>query len=99
MAGWPIALGGSEDPEISTRWALLEVGLAVGYPGREGVGGGGSTVFPRCTCSSTVCLEERIEGHLGGSVGQASDFGSGHDLTVCEFKPCIRLSAVSTEPV
>ena len=22
-----------------------------------------------------------LEGHLGGSVGEASDFGSGHDLT------------------
>ena len=40
-------------------------------------------------------------GHLGGSVVWASDFGSGHDLTVCEFKPHIRLTAVkpvSTEP-
>ena len=27
-----------------------------------------------------------------------SDFGSGHDLMVLEFKSCIRLSAVSTEP-
>ena len=26
------------------------------------------------------------------------DFGSGHDLTVCEFKPCIRLCADSSEP-
>ena len=26
-----------------------------------------------------------------------SNFGSGHDLTVCEFKPRIALSAVSTE--
>ena len=27
-----------------------------------------------------------------------SDFGSGHDLTVLEFEPRVRLSAVSTEP-
>ena len=27
-----------------------------------------------------------------------SDFGSGHDLTVREFKPCIGLCAVSAEP-
>ena len=26
------------------------------------------------------------------------DFGSGHDLTVHEFKPCIRLASVSIEP-
>ena len=28
-------------------------------------------------------------GHLGGSVGEAADFGSGHDLTVHEFEPCV----------
>ena len=38
-------------------------------------------------------------GHLGGSVGYASDFGSGTIyLTVCEFEPRIGLAAVSTEP-
>ena len=26
------------------------------------------------------------------------DFGSGHDLTVCEFEPYIRLCAESVEP-
>ena len=34
----------------------------------------------------------------GGSVAQASDFGSGHDLMVLEFEPRVGLSAVSTEP-
>ena len=38
------------------------------------------------------------EGHLGGSVGSVSDFGSGHDLTVWEFEPHIRLCADSLEP-
>ena len=38
-----------------------------------------------------------LQGCLGGSVGWASDFGSGHDLVVCEFKPRIRLSALRTE--
>ena len=28
----------------------------------------------------------------------ALGFGSAHDLTVCEFEPCIGLSAVSAEP-
>ena len=37
-------------------------------------------------------------GHLGGSIGWASDFGSGHDLTVCEFKPHVGLRADSSEP-
>ena len=33
----------------------------------------------------------------GGPVGWASDFSSGHDLTVSEFEPHIRLTAVSAE--
>lgn len=37
-------------------------------------------------------------GCLGGSVGYTSDFGSGHDLRVHEFGPCIRLSTVNIEP-
>ena len=39
-----------------------------------------------------------ILGRLGGPVGYASDFGSGHDLTVCEFEPCVGLCADSSEP-
>ena len=35
---------------------------------------------------------------LGGSVGGASDFGSGHDLSVRGFEPCIGLHVVSAEP-
>ena len=38
------------------------------------------------------------EGRLGGSVGLASDFGSGHDLKVCEFEPHVGLCADSSEP-
>ena len=37
-------------------------------------------------------------GRLGGSVGWASDFYSGHDLPVHEFKPCVGLCADSLEP-
>ena len=37
-------------------------------------------------------------GCLGGSVGWASDFGSGHDLTVCEFEPRVGLCADGSEP-
>ena len=37
-------------------------------------------------------------GLLGCSVGWASNFSSGHDLTVHEFEPCIRLCADSSEP-
>ena len=37
-------------------------------------------------------------GRLGGSVGWAPDFSSGHDLTVREFKPRVGLCADSSEP-
>ena len=37
-------------------------------------------------------------GCLGGSVSKASNFGSGHDLRVHEFKPCVGLCAHSSEP-
>ena len=39
-----------------------------------------------------------LPGHLGGSVGLASDIGSDHDLTVRGFEPRVGLSAVSREP-
>ena len=39
-----------------------------------------------------------LMGRLGGSVGEASDLGSGHDLAVCEFQPRIGLCADSSEP-
>lgn len=42
VAGGPAALVDSEDPALSSFWALWEVELPVGDPGREGVGGGGS---------------------------------------------------------
>ena len=42
--------------------------------------------------------KNEILGHLGGSVSWASDFSSGHDVTVCGFKPHIRLCADSSEP-
>ena len=38
-----------------------------------------------------------LMGRLGGSVSQASDFGSGCDLMVHEFKPHVRLCAASSE--
>ena len=37
-------------------------------------------------------------GHPGGSVGWASDSGSGHDLPVHELESRTGLAAVSTEP-
>ena len=39
-----------------------------------------------------------IWGYLGGSVGEVSDFGSGHDLMVRGFEPSIGLCADSSEP-
>ena len=38
------------------------------------------------------------EGRQGGSVGWASGFGSGHDLTVREFEPRVGLCADCSEP-
>ena len=38
-----------------------------------------------------------MEGRLGDSVSQVSDFGSGHDLADREFEPHIGLAAVSME--
>ena len=37
-------------------------------------------------------------GRLGGSVSEASDFGSGHDLVVRESEPHVTLCADSSEP-
>ena len=37
-------------------------------------------------------------GRLGGSVGWAADFGSGHDLAVHGFEPRVGLCADSSEP-
>ena len=45
--------------------------------------------------SLLLCKSER-QGCPGGSVRQASDFGWGHDLAVCEFQPCVRLCADSS---
>ena len=39
-----------------------------------------------------------VLGRPGGSVGWASDLGSGHDLVVCEFEPRVGLCADSSEP-
>ena len=44
--------------------------------------------------SKVRTLKHAHGGRLGGSGGYASDFGSGHDLTVSEFEPHIGFSAV-----
>ena len=43
-------------------------------------------------------IKNKCKGHLGGSVGWVSDFGSCHDPTVSEFEPHIGLCADSSEP-
>ena len=40
----------------------------------------------------------KLDGRLCGSVSEASNFSSGYDLVVHEFKPCVRLCADSSEP-
>ena len=49
--------------------------------------------LPIVSCNDNVQFKHNLKGPLGGSVGGASDFGSGHDLTVRGFRPHIRLCA------
>ena len=49
-------------------------------------------------CSIQIFKTGLILGHLGGSVGEASNFGSGHDLSVGGFEPRVGLCADSSEP-
>ena len=58
-----------------------------------------STVSDRWTISTFGDLIYTEVGPLGGSVGSASDFSSGHELTVLEFKPCpTAVCSDSSEP-
>ena len=43
-------------------------------------------------------ISKNLWGHLGGSVGEASNFGSGRHLRVPEFKPCIGFHDDNAEP-
>ena len=43
-------------------------------------------------------MKNVVGGRLGGLVGWASDFSSGHDLKVLGFKPRVGLCADSSEP-
>ena len=45
-----------------------------------------------------LLLKSAFPGRLGGSVGWATDFGSGHDLAVHEFEPRIGICADRSEP-
>ena len=56
------------------------------------------TLRSRPYISLVVNSNRTIVGCLGGSVGWATNCGSGHDLTVCEFQPCIGFCADSSEP-
>ena len=52
------------------------------------------------TCFATFppFIRNCFLGRLGGSVGEATNFGSGHDLPVCGFQLRIGLCADSSEP-
>ena len=54
--------------------------------------------IPHRRCQESMWKDTQHQGHLGGSVSSVSDFGSGHDLAVHEFKPHIRLCADCSEP-
>ena len=47
---------------------------------------------------SHLTQQRLASGRLGGPVGEASDFGSGRDLTVRGFEPRVGLCADSSEP-
>ena len=49
-------------------------------------------------CPITWVKNSRALGRLGGSVGYATDFSSGRDLTVREFEPHVGLCADRSEP-
>ena len=66
-----------------------------GCPRVSGDFPGGKSSFPNIR---NMFLKCRYWGRLGGSVGYASNFGSGHDLAVCGFEPHIGLCADSLEP-
>ena len=51
-----------------------------------------------CIKTTVFIYNINKEGRLGGSVGEASEFGSGHDLAVRGFKPRVGLCADSSEP-
>ena len=58
-------------------------------------------IFSLSLCLSlslSLSLKNKHLGRLGGSIHGASNFASGHDLTVREFEPHIRLCADSPEP-
>ena len=57
------------------------------------------TGSPQLSLSPFPTLLKAIpEGRLCGSAGKASDLGTGHALTVCEFEPHLRLHADCAEP-
>ena len=47
-----------------------------------------------------MCISKQLQGHLVAQLVNrlTFDFGSGHNLTVCGFEPCIRLCSNSAEP-
>ena len=53
--------------------------------------------FPNDRCLRHIKTSHKL-GRLGGSVGWMSNFGSGHDLTVCEFEPRVQLYADGSKP-
>ena len=65
-----------------------------------GVGGGDGRPHSLKVFNATelYAYKQLRWGRLGGSVGSASDFGSGHDLPVRAFEPCIGLCADVSEP-
>ena len=91
-------------PVVQGRNVLIGLKLVTCPPWPGGGEGRANCVeFPIGMESSVARMEKHnkrcpLQRRLGGSVRQASDFSSGHDLTVHGFKPCVGLCVDSPEP-
>ena len=88
--------------EVRVVWGLGEDHIGIPWSREKMLALTRSEMEPLNSLSRRVAfldlrLISSIWGHLGGSVSP-SDFSSGLDLVVCEFKPCVRLCADSMEP-
>ena len=99
--------GPKGDTNERTLWPYLQeghTGTSLKLDGSEK--GSGVSAAPEATIRNIPSMvmfdlhgtSDEKRGRLGGSVGCASDFSSGHVLTVREFKPRVWLAAVSAEP-
>ena len=76
----------------------FRIWISIGFWWTLGLGLRHNSLCTRTISSSSFIKNVFPLGCLGGSVGWASGFGSGHDLTVRGFEPHVGLCADSSEP-